>query len=372
MTSRILRGLKWLSIVALALVAVLIVTVLVIANTQDGSVKVLQRYLYSKLGREPNSFEPFAPAVDAVRSDGVRVRTNVKYGTKYPNSFFDLWYPSADDRIARPTIIFIHGGGFFMGSKDWGDPFAGGGQSDAVTEPIRLMVQEGFTVVNLDYALAPAYRYPVPMLQLNEAIGFLREHSTEFGVDMTRVFLMGGSAGAQMSAQYGVLLSDPAYAAEVGIEPTIDASHIKGLVLFSPPLKVSGFGWRMNSMMWAYLGTKDLENSRQARQVDILAHLNSRYPSTYITDGNQPDTFPEHAKAMARTLTELGVDHVFNFYEESEAKLDHGYTARMDTKHGRENFDRAIAFMKQRSGAAELPFGAVEATGSAAESLGSQ
>jgi acetyl esterase/lipase len=345
----ILRILKWVVGSVLGIAAVLVVAILVIANSQDGSVKVLQSYIYWKLNGEPNSFEPAAPPADFVRSDGVRVRTNLNYGHTYPNSFLDLWYATADDRVRRPTIIYMHGGGWFMGSKDWGDPLAGAGSSDDLSEPIGVLAKQGFNVANVDYALAPAYRYPVPLIQLNEAIAFLREHSDEYGVDMTRVIVMGGSAGAQLAAQYGVVSSDPAYAADVGIEPAIDPSHVKGLVLFSAPLKMPGSGWRMNAMGWAYLGTKDLEHSRQARQVDILSHVNPRYPATYITDGNQPDTFPEHARAMARVLRQNNVDHVFNFYEASEALLDHGYTARLNTQHGRENLDRAIAFMKQRT-----------------------
>jgi acetyl esterase len=352
--SRILRFLKWTLAGTLGLLVILALAVFVIARSQDGSVKVLQSYLYWKLGREPNSFEPAAPPADSVRSDGMRVKTNVKFGADYPNSFLDIWYPSADTHVGRPTVIYMHGGGFFMGSKDWGDPFAGGGPNGALTEPIELIARQGFNVVNLDYALAPAYRYPIPLIQLNQAIDFLQVHSAEYGLDMTRVIIMGGSAGAQLSAQYGAVLADPAYAADVGIKPAIDPSHVKGLVLFSAPLKLSGFGWRMNAMMWAYLGTQDLVNSRQVRQTDILAHITSAYPPTYITDGNQPDTFPEHAKAMSRLLTEKGVDHVFNYYEPSEARLGHDYTGRLDTPQGRDNLERATTFMKQRTEAVPL------------------
>lgn len=353
MRARLVRVLRWTLIGVLALVGTSIGAVLLIARSQDGSVRVLQSYVYGKLGREPNSFEPATAAANVVRGDGVRVRTNVKYGTQYPNSFFDIWYPSADDRARRPTVIYLHGGGWFMGSKDWGDPLTGGGRSAALSEPIEIMAKQGFNIVNLDYALAPAYRYPVPLLQLNEAIRFLRDHAGELGVDMTRVVIMGGSAGAQLTAQYGVVLSDAAYAADIGIEPAIDLAHVKGLVLFSAPLKTPGSGWRMNAMLWAYLGTKDLENSGQARQMNLLSHVNARYPATYITDGNQPDTFPEHAKIMDSVLTAQAIDHVFNFYEASEAPLGHDYTGRLDTKYGRDNLDKAIAFIKQRT--MELP-----------------
>lgn len=348
-SSRIRRILKWILTGALGLVVLVAVAALLIASSQDGTVKLLQTYLYSQWDMEPNSFEARTPPRDAVRSDGVRIRTNIKFGSEYPNSLLDIWYATADDSVQRPTVIFMHGGGWFMGSKEMGDPLAAG-SAEGTSELNKLIAKEGFNFVNVDYALAPAYRYPVQMLQLNQALEYLREHSEKLGLDMTNVVIMGGSAGAQMTAQYGLLVSDPAYAAEVGIRPAIDASAVKALVIFAAPFKFSGFGWRMNAMLWAYLGTKDLENSNQAKQVNILAHVNSQYPATYLTDGNQPDTFPEHAKAMARVLREHQVEHVFNYYEPSDALLDHGYTGRLDTKHGRENLNKALAFMKQRTG----------------------
>jgi acetyl esterase len=344
--SKILRFLKWTALGLVGLVLVLVAAALLIAYSQDGSVKVLQTVLYNQWGTQPNTFEPRKPPKDFVRSDGVRVRTDVRYGGTYPNSFLDIWYPTADQGAKRPTVLFIHGGGWFMGSKDMGDPLAGG---VGANEPMNSLVMQGFNVVNLDYALAPAYRYPAPVEQLNQAIKYLSDRSGEFGLDMSNLVIMGGSGGAQIAAQYGALLSDPAYAADVGIQPVIDPSRVKGLVLYSAPLKASGFKWRMNAMLWAYLGTKDLEKSKQARQMDILAHVNPRYPPTYITDGNQPDTFPEHAKAMARLLRQNNVEHVFNFYEASEAPLGHGYTGELNTKYGRDNLEKTVAFIKRRT-----------------------
>jgi acetyl esterase len=345
--SRLRRLVKWTLLGLFALFAGFVVAGLVIANSQDGSVRLLQSYLYSQWGHPANSFDPRAPTTDKVRADGVRIHSNLRYGTRYPNSFLDIWYPAAD-RTPRPTVIYIHGGGFFMGDKVEGDPLAA-----ARTAPsgsgIDVLVKAGFNVVSIDYAFAPAYRYPVPVQQLDEVIRHLSANADIYGLDMTNVVIMGGSAGAQMTAQYGLLLSNPDYAREVGIQPSIAPANVKGLVVFSAPLKVSGFGWRMNTMMWAYLGTKDLEASRQARQMDLLPHIGPSYPATYVTDGNQPDTFPAHAKAMAARLREQGVDHVFNYYEEGEALLDHGYTARLDTKQGRENFERAIAFIRERT-----------------------
>lgn len=347
--SRLRRVIKWTLLGLLALLAGLVVAGLLIANSQDGTVKLLQSYLYSQWGHPANSFDPRTPAAETVRADGVRLRSNLRYGTRYPNSFLDIWYPSAD-RTPRPTVIYIHGGGFFMGDKVEGDPLAAGTANPSGTG-IDAMVKAGFNVVSIAYAFAPAYRYPVPLRQLDEAIRYLSADADRLGLDMKNVVIMGGSAGAQLTAQYGLLLSNPAYAKAVGVRPTIARPDVKALVVFSAPLKVSGFGWRMNAMMWAYLGTKDLEMSPQARQMDLVPQIGADYPPTFVTDGNQADTFPAHARAMASRLRAQGVDHVFNYYDESEAKLDHGYTARLDTRQGRENMDRAIAFIRERTAA---------------------
>jgi hypothetical protein len=56
------------------------------------------------------------------------------------------------------------------------------------------------------------------------------------------------------------------------------------------PVEDIGLRLAMNAIWWAYLDTKDLGSSVQARQMDIIAHVNPRYAPTYITDGNQPDT----------------------------------------------------------------------------------
>ena len=364
--SKFLRILKWTTIVLVGLVVAGALTILAVANSQDGSVKVLQSYLYGQWKRQPNAFEPLSPPRDSVRQDGLRIKTNFKYGQTYPNSFMDIWYGGANTRVKRPTVIYLHGGGWFMGSKDMGDPMAGGGPNGE-NLPFGFIAHHGFNLVNLDYALAPAYRYPVPLEQLNSAIKYMKDHEDELGLDMSRVIIMGGSAGAHLTAQYGVLLADPAYAAEVGVKPSIDPKDVKGLVIFSAPLKFSGFKWRMNAMLWAYLGTKNLETSKQARQVDILSHVTPEYPATYITDGNQADTFPEHAKAMAKALRQNGVDYVFNYYEPSEALLDHGYSARLNTKQGHDNLQKAVTFMQQRTGL-EVPVAAPEGASGAGRS----
>lgn len=348
--SRLNTLLKRFAMVCGGLCLSLVLCGLFVANSQDGSVKLLQAFLYQTVwDYEPNSFKPRSEPRERVFDGGLLLKSDIAYGDKYPNSYLDIWLPNADLSTSHPTVIYMHGGGWFMGDKATGDPLAGDNKSGA-EGLMAALASEGLAVVNLNYALAPEYRYPVQITQLNDAIQFLRERAEAFGLDMSNLVIMGGSAGAHMTAQYGLLASSENYAARVGINPAVSADEIKALVIYSAPLKLAARDWRFNTMMWSYLGTKDLESSKQVKQTDIVSHLTSRYPATYITDGNQPDTFPEHAIAMASALRAHNVDHMFNYYEPSVALLGHGYTGALETEQGQDNLNKTIAFIKSRVG----------------------
>ncbi|SFO36463.1 alpha/beta hydrolase [Sphingomonas sp. OK281] len=341
---------RWALIGAVALLAVLAVFGVYLAKSQDGPIRLVQTVAYWNRKSGPNTFIPRQRPADRNRPDGVRLRSDVGYGHRYPNSFFDIWSLPTGNGSRRPTIVNIHGGGWFIGSKDGGDPLAGADGIGGAQRPTLLLLKAGFNVVNLDYALAPAYRYPVALRQLNQALGFLREHAEEYELDMGNVIIMGTSAGAQMSAQYGLILADREYASRIGIRPTIQRADVKGLILFSPPLRVSDLNWGTDRIFRAYLGTKDVAQDERARELDVIRGVSSSYPPTYITDGNQADTFPRDAQAMARALERHRVDHVFNYYPQGMAKLGHNYTGLLNNPFGYDNFKKTIEFARRRAG----------------------
>lgn len=89
----------------------------------------------------------------------------------------------------RPTLFYFHGGGFFGGSKNDGDPLA---ESDA-TALLDDICAEGFNIVNVDYALVPDYHFPTPLIQANFAFEFMMNHSEEYHINMNNVVIMGSS-----------------------------------------------------------------------------------------------------------------------------------------------------------------------------------
>jgi acetyl esterase/lipase len=86
-----------------------------------------------------------------------------------------------------PAIVVIHGGGWQSG--DPGNNF----------EFSQYMAAQGYSVLSIDYRLAPEYKYPAQIEDVRTAIDYIREHADELEVDVNRMALMGRSAGAHLA-----------------------------------------------------------------------------------------------------------------------------------------------------------------------------
>jgi acetyl esterase/lipase len=127
------------------------------------------------------------------RSTGApTTRQDVSYGSD-PAELLDLVRPAGNATERRPAVILVHGGGFTGGDK---------GTRDMVGLSTRL-ARDGYVVTSVNYGLAPAVRYPVPVRQVQSAIRWVRAHAGALGVDPARVAAVGESAGAILASEVG-------------------------------------------------------------------------------------------------------------------------------------------------------------------------
>eukprot|EP01124_Arcella_intermedia_P024634 TRINITY_DN4203_c0_g1_i1.p1 TRINITY_DN4203_c0_g1~~TRINITY_DN4203_c0_g1_i1.p1 ORF type:complete len:323 (+),score=72.45 TRINITY_DN4203_c0_g1_i1:8-976(+) len=89
---------------------------------------------------------------------------------------------------ARPLLIWIHGGGFCMGTARANKDFL-----------MELAGRWDGLVVSVGYRLAPAHKYPVGMNDVFESIRHI-VYSEEFEFDRGKIFIGGESAGGILSA----------------------------------------------------------------------------------------------------------------------------------------------------------------------------
>ncbi len=91
----------------------------------------------------------------------------------------------------HPALVVIHGGSWRNGDK-------GEGSTDP-TVTNRIFASRGITVYDIEYRLVPGATFPAQLEDVACALGFIRAHAAEDGVDPERVALLGRSAGAHLA-----------------------------------------------------------------------------------------------------------------------------------------------------------------------------
>lgn len=314
----------------------------------DAKCRQVQKVVYELYhkGKAINSYDPEKPSQKTVLEDGKVYINDIQYGKEYPNSYLDIWYPDEDSSKKRPTIVYFHGGGFIFGDKNTGDPLAKG--ESAAMDMLREIVSRGYNLVNCNYALAPEYRYPVQVRQVNQVMGFLREHAGEYGLDMERVVLTGGSAGADLTEIYGLVVSDPFYAAKLGIVPAISKNELKVLAIDESALDARTYNENMHAMLGTWLGEDTEEYGEIAKEVNIAERIRGSYIPSFINSSNEEMPFVIEAQALDRVLTKYGVDHELYYRDQTYDKLPHGYMNLFQTnQYAKEAFESMMKFIER-------------------------
>lgn len=97
----------------------------------------------------------------------------------------------------HPLYVFLHGGGWCIGTLDERDP-----RCRSVSAGARCIV------ASVDYRLAPENRFPTPVDDCWAALRWLVEHAARLGIDPERVAIGGESAGANLAAVCCLLARD--------------------------------------------------------------------------------------------------------------------------------------------------------------------
>lgn len=339
MSKRIIGCLRVLAMVAGGVFAVLAVLALVLATHTQIIVGAIQS-LSAGTVKTTNTYEPEGEPIDAERDNGQRIITEIAYADEYPNSFLDITYPVSDISAHRPTLVYFHGGGFFGGSKSVGDPLA----SSDVTSLLDDICAAGYNIVNVDYGLVPDCRFPVPVIQANQALAWCSAHAEEYGLDMGDVTIMGSSAGAIITSQLGAVISNPDYAAALGIEPALELRQIRALVIDDAPLVYDEFSLGTKVLVGNYVRGTIFLGEDEVHLYDATQWVTPAYPPAVLLGSE----YYNDMRHMDAALAEAGVAHeLVDPLAERGLEMPHCFVAseRVD-EVARDAFERMLAFLE--------------------------
>jgi len=237
---------------------------------------------------------------------------DVAYGP-HERNVLDFWQAPSD--TPTPLIVWIHGGGFLLESKD---EFGRKGGDDY---DIRKCWKAGVSVAAIDYRFLTDAPLQDIMRDCGRAIQFLRHKAQEWNIDKTRIASFGGSAGAGTSLWLAFHddLADPDNADPVLRESTrlcvVGAIVPQATYDFSrwpKALRGPQFTWWFSqwfvSPVCYHLRVKKT-NAAELRQVradlDMLAWIDPEDPPVFIRSSGKESRLnfdflhhPWHARAL--------------------------------------------------------------------------
>ena len=139
------------------------------------------------------------------------------------------------DQPDLPVLLYLHGGGFTIGSVETHDVLC--------RELARLA---GCAVVSLDYRLAPEHRFPTASNDAWDALQWLAREARSLGLDPGRLAVGGDSAGGTLAAVNAILARDAGLALALQLlfypgcaahqDTPSHATFSRGLVLEEPAI----------------------------------------------------------------------------------------------------------------------------------------
>lgn len=160
----------------------------------------------------------------------------------------DLYQPTGDTVTHRPVLVLAHSGGFKVGSK-----------TNAVSVDLaKRFARKGYVVVSIDYRLLALvdcgtlgglvsdasgckYAAMAATSDAQAAVRWVRANAGTYGIDPTRVAIMGDSAGALISILTGIL-------PDVADNPT-DPQSVE--IMYGAPLNSGNPGYSSKVQAWA-------------------------------------------------------------------------------------------------------------------------
>lgn len=237
-----------------------------------------------------------------VRTPEVLMRT-VVYALKEGTELRMDVYQSADSSPAplgsgspsakAPCVLVVHGGSWRTGDR---------------TEQNRLnayLAARGYVVVAVDYRLAPQWRFPAARDDVADAIGYLKSHPAEFGIDPDRLVLVGRSAGGQLALLTAYTFGDPAIKGVVASYAPTDLSYA-----YQNPGNQAVIDTR--GLLRAYIGMSLDDAPALYEAASPLNAVVAKTVPTLLIHGQRDELVsPAQSARLAAKLAQTGSPHLY-------------------------------------------------------------
>ncbi len=220
-----------------------------------------------------------------------------------------LWY-DCEGQEPKPLVCDLHGGGFMLMSADVDEPFCR-----------EFVAKVGCRVISIDYAKAPQHPYPAAVDQTYAVVKHLVDHASEYGIDSSRLAIVGHSAGGNLAAVTSLRSIKEGgfgFRCQILDYPVLDLATSP---FDKPSPKGSVPPWMATLFDRAYV--TDLAEARNPYVSPVYASLEDVRglpPALIIVAGR--DSLRDEGVTYARMLSEAGVETELHEFPDQP----HGFT----------------------------------------------
>lgn len=218
-----------------------------------------------------------------------------------------LYGEAARAPALRPVVLYLHGGGYTVGSLD---------SHEGLCRTLALACD--CAVLALEYRLAPQAPFPAAVEDTRDAWDWLQVHAGDHGLDARRIAVAGDSAGATLASVLAAQLAaedGPQPRAQLLFYPATDATRRSE----SQELFAEGYLLETASLDWFYRHyAADPALRHDWRCSPLYANEALRGSAPALLYAAQFDPLLDEGLAYAEALREQGVA--------VQAQLCHGMT----------------------------------------------
>ena len=235
----------------------------------------------------------------------------------------DVYSPPENTATGGAGVIVVHGG-------SWN----GGTRSDF---PLwnRRLAEQGYTVFDIDYRLAPQPNYLTATGDVKCAVRWVKEHAAEFKIAPERIVLLGRSAGAHLALLAAFSAGDARLPATCSNAAT--SENVRAVVSLYAPI----------DLLWAYDNPANLlvidgpatlsrflggspHESAEIRERFVLAspvaHVTAQSPPTLLIHGGQDQLVRvENMYFLADKLKQANVPHKTVYIPYAQHGFDYNF-----------------------------------------------
>jgi acetyl esterase/lipase len=241
------------------------------------------------------------PACVRAQPAGLKVERDVVYGQPDGQEIKLDWCRPDDDR-RLPAVIFVHGGGWARGDKDF------------YRNPALLLARRGYVCFTINYRLVKDGKncWPAQLDDAQRAVRWVRAHAEACNLDPAQVGALGFSAGGHLVDLLGTMATrdnSDAELAKYSSRVTCVVS-LAGPADFMADPQPTAEGARTAEGVKGFLGGKSREEAPDLyRQASPVSHVDDKsVPFLLVNGADDPTVPPDQSRRMDAALRKAGRD----------------------------------------------------------------